>query len=82
MASKFEMIEVHPLYAKNRLACNLSEKLNENLKITFHHVDSVESENFKVKLASEPSKTYKFDNCIFLSKVYKLELKNLSASSK
>jgi hypothetical protein len=79
MANKFEMIEVHPVYAKNRLAANLSDKLNEDMKVTFHQVDSVESEKFKVKLSSEPSKTYKFDDCTFLSKVFKLELKHLSA---
>lgn len=82
MASKFEMVEVHPLFAKNRLACNLSEKLHENMKLTFHQVDSLEPENFKIKFTSEPSKTYKFDDCIFLSKVFKLELKKLSPSSR
>jgi len=50
MANKFEMVEPHPLFAQNRLACKIDSKLAENQKITFHQVLSVDQGNFNIKL--------------------------------
>ena len=81
LANKFELVEVHPHYAKDRFACDRSTTKDNQYRMRLVTQVKTQGNNYQISLKDSDNKdiSFNFNHAIFASNVYILDASSVTS---